>query len=163
MDATIRAVEEQDWPAITAIFNHYVANSLAAYPDEPVSGDIFKEKHLANPTFPFLVAEKDGAVLGFAYLSPFHHASTMKRSATLTYFIHPESTGSGLGKRFLDRLIDAGRALAITNFLAHISSANIGSIRFHARHGFAECGRFLRIGEKSGLEFDMVWMQRIEE
>ena len=163
MDATIRAVEERDWPAVTAVFNFFVTNSLAAYPEELVSGDVFREKHLASPTYPFLVAEIDGEVVGFAYLSPFHHALTMKRSATLTYFIHPKSTGSGLGSRFLDALIDTGRALGLTNFLAHISSANTGSIRFHARHGFTECGRFMKVGEKAGQTFDMVWMQRIEE
>jgi len=162
-EATIRAVTERDWPAITAVFNYFVANSLAAYPEKPVSGDAFKKKHLECPDFPFVVAELGGVVVGFAYLLPFHHASTMKRSAVLTYFIHPESTGEGLGRRFLDLLIDEGRNLGVTNFLAHISSANQGSIRFHARHGFTECGRFLKVGVKAGQTFDMVWMQRIEE
>ena len=44
-------------------------------------------------------------------------------------------------------------------FLAHISSANQASIRFHSRHGFTECGRFREVGEKHGTVFDMVWMQ----
>lgn len=161
MDATIREVEERDWRAVTAIFNFFVTNSLAAYPERPVSGDVFRKKRLENADHPFVVAEIDGEIVGFAYLSPFHHASTMKRSATLTYFIHPESTGRGLGSRFLDLLINQGRDLGIVNFLAHISSANEGSIRFHSRHGFTECGRFLEVGEKTGRIFDMVWMQRI--
>jgi len=42
---------------------------------------------------------------------------------------------------------------------AHISSLNEGSIRFHLRHGFTECGRFRRVGRKRGQDFDMVWMQ----
>lgn len=162
MDGTIREVEERDWPAVTAIFNFFVTNSLAAYPAAPVSDDVFRSKRLENPAYPFVVAEVDDEIVGFAYLSPFHHAATMKRSATLTYFIHPGSTGAGLGSRFLDLLIGEGKNLGVTNFLAHISSANEGSIRFHARHGFAECGRFLEIGEKAGQVFDMVWMQRIE-
>ncbi len=161
MDATIRMVEERDWRALTAVFNHFVTDSFAAYPEEPVSEDFFKKKHLDSPDFPFLVAETDGEVVGFAYLS--HPVPTMKRSASLTYFIHPKSTGAGLGSRFLDLLVTDGRRLGITNFLAHISSANEGSIRFHARHGFTECGRFLKIGEKHGQSFDMVWMQRIED
>ncbi len=162
MNATIRAVEERDWPAIAEVFNHFVINGLAAYPEEPVSGKVFEKRHLESPDLPFVIGEIGGAVVGFAYLSPFHHASTMKRSATLTYFIQPESTGAGLGGRFLDLLIERGKGLGITNFLAHISSANEGSIRFHARHGFTECGRFLKVGEKAGRTFDMVWMQRIE-
>lgn len=162
METTIRAVEERDWPAVTAVFNHFVTETFAAYPDEPVAGDFFKTRHLDSPGFPFLVAESGGEVVGFAYLSQFHPVPTMKRSATLTYFIHPDCTGAGLGSRFLDLLIEEGRHLGITTFLAHISSANEGSIRFHLRHGFSECGRFLKVGEKAGREFDMVWMQRIE-
>ena len=162
MDATIRTVDDRDWDAITAVFNHFVANSFAAYPEDPVSRDFFRKKHLDAANYPFLVAEIEGDVAGFAYLSPFHPVATMKRTATVTYFIHPDHTGKGIGSRFLERLLDEGRRLGITNFVAHISSANEGSIRFHARHGFTECGRFLKIGEKRGRTFDMVWMQRIE-
>lgn len=163
MDPTIRAVEERDWQAVTAVFNHFVTDSFAAYPEQPVSGDFFKKRHLDSPDFPFLVAELNGEVIGFAYLSAFHPVPTMKRSATLTYFIHPDHTGAGLGSTLLDLLLAAGRHLGIRTYLAHISSANEGSIRFHTRHGFTECGRFLKIGEKAGRSFDMVWMQRIED
>lgn len=162
MDATIRSVDQHDWVAVTAIFNHFVANSFAAYPEEPVDEDFFRKKHEAAADYPFLVAVAGGAIVGFAYLSPFHPVATMKTSALLTYFIQPDSTGRGLGGLFLDQLMEAGRRLGVTNFLAHISSANEGSIRFHARHGFTECGRFLNIGTKAGQTFDMVWMQRIE-
>lgn len=162
MEPSIRSVQQRDWQAVAEIFNHFVANSLAAYPEEAVAADFFRSKHLAAPGYPFLVAESHGEIVGFAYLSPFHPVATMRRSATVTYFIHPDFTGHGLGGRFLDQLVDTGRSLGITNFLAHISSANEGSIRFHARHGFTECGRFLKIGEKRGRIFDMVWMQRIE-
>ena len=162
MEVTIRAVEQRDWVGVTAIFNHFVANSFAAYPEEPVEDDFFSKKHSAAPDYPFLVAEAGGAIVGFAYLSPFHPVATMKKSALLAYFIHPDHTGKGLGSLYLDQLMEGGRRLGVTNFLAHISSANEGSIRFHARHGFAECGRFLKVGEKAGRAFDMVWMQRIE-
>jgi len=163
MDTTIRSVDQRDWGAVTAIFNHFVANSLAAYPEEPVAADFFAKKHSAAPDHPFLVADAGGTIIGFAYLQPFHPIPTMKRSGVLTYFIHPDHTGKGLGSLFLEQLMEAGRRLGVTNFIAHISSANEGSIRFHARHGFTECGRFLKVGEKAGQTFDMVWMQRVED
>jgi phosphinothricin acetyltransferase len=49
--------------------------------------------------------------------------------------------------------------MGVDTFLAHISSLNEGSIRFHLRHGFTECGRFRCVGRKRGHDFDMVWMQ----
>ena len=161
MEPRIRPVENSDWTSVTTIFNHFVAGSFAAYPEEPVDEAFFRGRHEAHSEYPFLVAEADDGIVGFAYLSPFHPVSTMRQSATLTYFIHPDHTGGGLGSVFLERLFDAGRTLGITTFLAHISSENLGSIRFHLRHGFTECGRFRSVGVKKGQPFDMVWMQKV--
>jgi phosphinothricin acetyltransferase len=162
MDTRIRSVLDADWKPIAAIFNHFVTDSFAAYPDQPVDESFFRDRHVANPLLPFVVAENRGRVVGFAYLSPFHPASTMRQSASITYFIHPEFTGMGIGTAFLEHLLEAGSALGITNFLAHISSLNTGSIRFHQRHGFTECGRFIDVGRKLDQSFDMVWLQRRE-
>lgn len=156
------ADDATDWPAVAGIFNHYVRNSPAAYPDQPVADDLFAAKRAAAPWLPFLVATVDGATVGFGYLSPFHPAATMRQTAALTYFLAPEWTGRGLGGVLLTELLDAGRAAGIRTFLAHISSLNEGSIRFHRRHGFTECGRFHRVGRKQGRDFDMVWMERLE-
>jgi len=58
------------------------------------------------------------------------------------------------------RLIDEAKGRGITSILAGISSRNDGSIAFHRRLGFRECGRFKAIGRKWGEDFDVVWMQR---
>lgn len=160
MVTRLRAVEERDWESITAIFNHWVTESYAAYPDEPVGEGFFRDRNAAHPEYPFFVADGEAGIVGFAYLSPFHPVPTMRHTANLTYFLHPEHTGHGLGRVFLERLLEAGREIGITNFMAHISSENPGSIRFHLRNGFTECGRFANVGVKKGRSFDMVWMQR---
>jgi L-amino acid N-acyltransferase YncA len=160
MNALIRPVLEPDWEAITAIFNHFVAESFAAYPDQPVDVNFFRDRHGAHPIFPFVVAEIEGEVVGFAYLSPFHPVPTMNQTANPTYFLHPEFTGRGIGATFLEHLLEAGKTLGIINFMAHVSSLNPGSIRFHLVHGFTECGRFINVGVKNGRSFDMVWLQK---
>lgn len=162
MQPSIRPVRDSDWPAVTVIFNHFVLESFAAYPDRPVDEGFLRGRAAAAPDYPFLVAEVEEDVVGFAYLAPFLPVPTLRRSATLTYFIHPEHTGRGLGGQFLEHLLEAGRHLGVVSFLAHISSANEGSIRFHLSHGFAECGRFREVGVKHGRLFDMVWVQRLE-
>jgi phosphinothricin acetyltransferase len=161
VSSRIRPVARGDWRPITTIFNLYVAESFAAYPDQPVGESFFRARHEAHPEYPFVVAVADDAVAGFAYLSPFHPVPTMRRSAVLTYFLHPDHTGQGLGTAFLEHLIETGRGLGIDNFLAHVSSLNPGSIRFHLKHGFTECGRFQAVGAKNGRPFDMVWLQRL--
>jgi phosphinothricin acetyltransferase len=159
MSAAIRPIAPDDWPAVTAIFNHYVRTSPAAYPDEPVGEAFFRDRHQAAPGYPFLVALDGARIVGFGGLSPIHPAATLRRAAQLSYFFAPDFTGQGIGSRVLSALIEAGRRMGVDTFLAHISSLNEGSIRFHLRHGFAECGRFRRVGRKRGEDFDMVWMQ----
>lgn len=160
MKTVIRPVVDTDWDPIVGIFNHFVVESFAAYLAEPVDPSFLRDRQEANPTFPFVVAENENGVVGFAFISPFHSASSMRHTATLTYFLHPETTGQGIGTALLAHLLESGRHLGITNFLAHISSLNSGSIRFHLKHGFIECGRFINVGIKKGTPFDMVWMQK---
>lgn len=160
MNAHIRPVVESDWKPIVAIFNLFVADSFAAYPDQPVEESFFRDRHLAHPDYPFVVAEIQERVVGFAYLSPFRPVSTMRHTAAVTYFLDPDHTGKGIGTMFLEHLLHAGNTLGITNFLAHISSLNPGSVRFHLKHGFTECGRFIDVGVKNGQPFDMVWLQK---
>ncbi|MBW2499543.1 MAG: N-acetyltransferase [Deltaproteobacteria bacterium] len=160
MNARIRPVAATDWGQIADIFNYYVIESLAAYPDQPVSEAFFRDRQGAHPEYPFVVAEAEEGVVGFAYLSPFHPARTMRHTASLTYFLHPQHTGRGIGTELLEHLFDGGKSIGVTNFTAHISSENPGSVRFHQKHGFTECGRFVNVGIKKGRRFDMVWMQR---
>jgi phosphinothricin acetyltransferase len=160
MKINIRPVREADWRAVPGIFNYYVLNSFAAYLDRPVDESFFRTQQAGHPSFPFAVVEAQGRVVGFGRLRPFHPASTMRRTATLSYFLHPEFTGKGIGTALLEYLLQAGAALGVQNFLAHVCSLNTRSIRFHLRHGFRECGRFLNAGVKNGQSFDVVWFQR---
>jgi L-amino acid N-acyltransferase YncA len=104
--------------------------------------------------------DPDGTVAGFGMLRPYNPMPAFRHAAEITCFIRPELTGKGLGTKMLRHLESAGKDQGITTILASISSLNEGSIRFHVRHGFAECGRFVHIGIKNGVVFDTVWMQK---
>lgn len=160
MDFELRPVTAADWPAVAAIFNQYVRGSFAAFPAEPVPEAFLRERHAQIGAYPFLVVEAAGRVVGFGFLGPFHWAPTLCRSGEVTYFLDREHTGSGIGGRLLAELLRRGAALGVRTVLARVSSLNEGSLRFHLRHGFRECGRFREVGEKEGRVFDMVWFQR---
>lgn len=161
MKHIIRNAEENDKEAVTAVFNFFVDNSFAAYPSAHVDGSFYDRLWTVGAGFPFLVVEaNERGVIGFAQLRPYHPADSMKRTGEITYFILPEFTGQGIGVELLARLTTEAKARGIDTLLGSISSLNEGSLRFHLRHGFVECGRFRRIGRKQGRDFDVIWVQK---
>jgi phosphinothricin acetyltransferase len=157
---TLAEMTDEHRKAVIDIFNHYVVNSFAAYPADPVGYEFYDRFLDMTRGYPAVVARVDGeTAVGFAFLHPYRAGSTFRRVAEVTYFIMPEHTGQGIGTTILEHLKLAAREQGIDTLLANISSRNEGSLRFHSKHGFEECGRFRRIGTKLGEDFDVVWMQ----
>ena len=164
MDFTIDPLTKEDGNAIIDIFNHYVENSFAAYPEDPVPYEFFDLFVNMSAGYPFLAA-RDGErnVLGFALLRAHCPVPVFSRTAEITCFIAPEHTGKGMGTALQERLLAGAREKGITSILAGISSLNSASLAFHKKRGFQECGRFQKIGRKWGQDFDVVWMQKMIE
>jgi phosphinothricin acetyltransferase len=162
MDYTIAQVSKEDGDAVIDIFNYYVENSFAAYPENPVPHQFFDLFVNMSAGYPFLVAKDgEGNVLGFALLRPHSPMSVFSRTAEIACFIAPQHVGKGMGKAMQERLLHEAREKGITSILAGISSLNSASLAFHKKQGFQECGRFLKIGRKWGQDFDVVWMQKM--
>lgn len=161
MDYTIRPATPADAPAIVDIFNRFVTESYAAYPSDPVDERFYHRLAAAAGDLPFVVAVDDEqTVVGFAQLRLIHPADTLRHAAEVSYFLAPEHTGKGLGAKLLTFLEARAAEHDITILLASVSSENDLSLNFHRKHGFAECGRFRRVGQKFGKEFDIVWLQK---
>ncbi len=158
MNYTIRKARESDIPDMLNVFNYFAKNSFAAYSDDELDPDFFYQ--LKKCAFIILVLEIENTVVGFAYIKPYLAYRNCQTTGALTYFILPEFTGKGLGSKLMQALLAKTRDYNFKNLLVHISSQNEGSIRFHQKHGFVECGRFSDIGEKFGQSFDVVWMQK---
>ncbi len=157
----IRRVREADRSAVTDIFNHFVENSFAAYPDKKVGPEVFDLLKNMSRAGAFYVAETpDKEVVGFALLRHHQLAEAFKRAGEITYFILPQHERRGIGARFMGTIIIDARAAGVETLLANISSLNEVSLNFHLKHGFKECGRFQRIGKKFGRDFDVIWMQK---
>ncbi|VVB64906.1 Acetyltransferase (GNAT) domain protein [uncultured archaeon] len=162
MDYRLEPVTIEDGDQIIDIFNYYVENSFAAYPESKVSREFFGSFLNLTHGYPFLVAkDMGGKVVGFGSLRPYSPLPTFSRAAEITNFISPEHIGMGIGQHILDSLLDLARRMGIVTVLASISSLNQASLAFHKKNGFVECGRFVGIGRKMGKGFDVVWMQRI--
>lgn len=162
MEYSISPIANEDRESIIDIFNYYVENSFAAYPEDKLPYQAFDMLLQMSNGFPRgCLKDQSGKTVGFGMLRAHNPASTFSRTAEATYFIHPDHTGKGLGKMLLSSLEKGAVEKGITNILANISSLNPNSIQFHQKSGFMECGRFRKVGKKKGREFDTVWMQKM--
>jgi phosphinothricin acetyltransferase len=158
---TFGPISDTDRVPVIDLFNYYIGHSFAAYPEQKVPYEFFTHFLETCRNYPSVVARlPDGTVAGFGLLRAHNPMPAFRHAAEITYFVRPDLTGKGLGSKMLARLEEEGKQQGITTILASISSLNEQSIRFHAGHGFTECGRFKGIGRKKGIVFDTVWMQK---
>lgn len=162
MEFTVVPLSEEDREPVIDIFNYYVENSFAAFLEQKLPYEAFGMLVNLSQGFPAgAIRDPSGRTVGFGLLR-FHNAMpAFSRTAEATYFIHPDYTGRGLGTLLLEFLTQIAAAQGVTNILASISSLNPGSIQFHKKNGFRQCGRFKKVGEKKGRRFDTVWMQKM--
>jgi L-amino acid N-acyltransferase YncA len=162
MEYSINPIETEDREPIIDIFNYYIANSFAAFPESKLPYQAFDFLLQMSKGYPSgTIKDEKGKVIGFGLLHTYNSIPTFAQTAEITYFLHHEHTRTGLGKKLLDFLEREGRDRSITTILANISSLNRGSINFHRNNGFIECGRFMKVGKKNGQLFDTVWMQKM--
>ena len=161
MEITISPIANEDRKPIIDIFNYYIANSFAAYPESEVpyeAFDFFLQMFQGYPTG--TVKNKKGGIIGFGFLHAHNPIPTFSETAEVTYFISQEYTDKGIGKNLLHYFEEEAKKKGIKNILANISSLNPRSIDFHKKNGFTECGCFRNVGKKKGKVFDTIWMQK---
>lgn len=152
---------EKHRKAVIDIFNHYIENTTWAYRRDRLTYeqfDLFLEE--GNFLCGFAVVDENGGIVGFCHLKPFRDISTFDQTAEVTYFLRPESTQRGFGTLILDRLTFEAKKRDKKHLLASVSGENSASLKFHAKLGFVECGRFRAIGSKFQRDFDVVYLQR---
>jgi L-amino acid N-acyltransferase YncA len=110
---------------------------------------------------PWLVAEQDSRVLGYAYANHFRPRPAYRFSVEDSVYLLPEAQGRGIGRVLLAELLARCQAAGARQMLAVIGdSANPGSIGVHRSLGFEACGTLHSVGWKFGRWLDVVLMQR---
>jgi phosphinothricin acetyltransferase len=163
MPVLIRAATPADLPAITAIYEHAVRHGTATFEIEPPDGAEMKRRMeaLLAGGFPYLVAEDDGAVAGYAYAGPYRARIAYRFTVEDSIYLAPERQRRGIGAQLLAALIAQSEKRGFRQMIAVIGdSANAGSIAVHERAGFAMTGTLRAVGFKFGRWLDTVLMQR---
>lgn len=159
----IRASSDADVAAITAIYTHHVLHGTGTFEIDPPSAQDMAARRadVLSKGLPYLVAEEDGRVLGFAYCNWFKPRPAYRFSAEDSIYVADEARGKGLGRLLLDALIARAEAAGVRKLLAVIGdSANAGSIGVHRAAGFTEVGVMRSVGWKFGAWRDIVLMEK---
>ena len=159
----IRDSRDDDLPAIQAIYAHHVLHGTGSFELDPPSLEDMRARRddVLRNGFPWLVAEMDGTVVGYAYANFFRTRPAYRSTVENSIYILDAQRGQGLGRPLLEALMTRCEALGCRQLLAVIGdSANTGSIALHARCGFRFAGTLRSTGWKFGRWLDTVLMQR---
>lgn len=159
----IRDATEADMPAIQAIYAHHVLTGLASFEQTPPSAAELKARWAGALAagLPYLAAEADGRVVGFAYASGYRPRPAYRHTVENSVYVAPGLEGRGIGGALLDELIRRCESGPWRQMIAVIGDrGNAGSIALHERLGFRMVGRLEAVGFKLGRWVDTVLMQR---
>ncbi|MFD5462078.1 GNAT family N-acetyltransferase [Kitasatospora sp. NPDC127059] len=163
MESVIRPAAPADLGAVASIYTHYVRHTVVTFDETSPSPATWQQRldDLTAQGLPFLVAEVDGEVAGYAYAAPWRPKPAYRHTAENSIYLAPTHTGRGLGTALLEALLDACTKTRIRQLIAVIAdSGSDASGALHRRYGFTDAGRLTAVGHKHGRWIDTVLMQR---
>lgn len=153
----IRFATFADASTVAAIYAHYVhRTSITFVAEAPTAADFVSR--ISDPRYPFLVAEHNGRVVGFAYASMFRTKAAYRWDVEFSIYLAPGIEGQGIGTRLMEELLAAVEKQGYLNAYSCITMPNDRSVNLHKKFGFEELGRFPRSGYKMGQWHDVIWM-----
>ena len=162
---SIRPSRDDDVPAMLAIYRYHIGRGigeLGDYEVEEMHPEDLKRrrKNMRTRRLPHLVAERGGAVAGYAYAVPFRKRPAYRYAVKHSIYVHHECLHAGIGRMLLLALIDACAAAGYRQMIGYIDGANDPSLHLHETCGFQRVGLLPAIGYKFGHWTDSIMVQR---
>jgi L-amino acid N-acyltransferase YncA len=160
----IRPATLEDAEAVAAIYDHYVVHTSASFEEEPVAARVMAERmtKVLHADLPWLVAEDDGAVVGYAYATGWRERRAYRFSVECTVYVAAESHGRGVGATLYGDLFPALRGAGFHTVLAVVTLPNVASVRLHERFGLRKVAHLSEVGFKFGRWHDVgIWQSAL--
>ncbi|MBV8356070.1 MAG: N-acetyltransferase [Candidatus Eremiobacteraeota bacterium] len=159
---TIRRAQERDLETIRRIYNEGIEDRVATLDEEPKSeADIAEWWARHQDRHAVLVAERDGAVVGWAALNPYHHRCAYAGVADLSIYVAREARGTGVGTLLLRALEEPARSSDFYKIVLFTFPFNEAGQRLYKRLGYREVGVFKEQGRLDGRPVDVVAMEKL--
>jgi phosphinothricin acetyltransferase len=158
----IRPALPTDAPAIAAIYNHYVDRTPVTFEEAPVAAaEMANRMTEVLAMLPWLVFERDGRVVGYAYASRWRTRSAYRFAVESTIYLEAASTGMGIGAQLYGRLLAELQERSIHTVIGGITLPNAASVALHESLGFKKVAHFEQVGWKFERWLDVGYWQRI--
>ena len=167
-EITIRTASVSDAPVILDIYGYYVANTAISMEyDVPSLEEFEKRVESTLENYPYLVAEQDGKIIGYAYAGKFHPRAAFYRSAEVSIYIHKDAVKCGLGRRLYEEIEERLAEQGILNVYASIAYTDVedeyltnNSTQFHEHMGYKKVAQFNNCCIKFGRWYHLIWMEK---
>jgi L-amino acid N-acyltransferase YncA len=157
----IRPAQSADAPALTAIYEPYVVETPISLETDPPTVEAMVERIAAGADLhPWLVAEDEGRILGYAYASRFRPRPGYRFTVETSVYVAPDRQRRGIARALYAPLIETLIAQGFTQAIAAITLPNAASVALHEVCGFRKCGVYGQVGWKLGLWWDVGLWQR---
>jgi phosphinothricin acetyltransferase len=160
---TVRNADLDDLVAIQVIYAFHVSNGLGSFEETvPDLAEMTRRwRDISSREYPYLVAEREGRIVGYAYAGAFRPRSAYRHTVEDSIYIAQDAQRLGVGRLLLTELIERCTAQGFRQMVAVIGdSGNTGSINLHLALGFRHAGVLTACGFKFGRWVDTVLMQR---
>jgi len=153
---SIRALRPEDWPTVRAIYEEGIRDGNATFETETPSWERWDAAH----SEPRLVAERDGAVVGWAAVSPVSDRCCYQGVGDVSVYVAEAARGAGVGRVLLEAIVERSEQAGFWTLNAGVFPENDPSLRLHKACGFREVGVRERLGELHGVWRDVVLLER---
>ena len=161
-DTEIRCAKLADAPLVQAIYAPFVASSAISFEEVPPSTEEMARRIAEGlEAYAYLVAERRGKILGFAYAGRHRTRSAYRWSVDVSVYVAVDEQRSGIGRALYQALLSRLEAQGFHAAFAGIALPNPASIALHQALGFEPVGVYREVGFKLGRWHDVGWWQRL--
>jgi len=158
----LRAAQPTDAAAIAALYNHYILHTTITFEMAAVTEvEIVGRLAAVQPALPWLVAERDGALVGYAYASPWRTRAAYRQSVETTVYVDRNHGRGGIGSALYAALIAELRSRSMHALIGGIALPNAASVALHEKFGFRKVAHFEQVGRKFDRWLDVGYWELI--
>jgi phosphinothricin acetyltransferase len=152
----MRPVTVDDAEAICGIYNPYIRDSAITFEEDPVSpGEMEGRIRGVTASYPWLVHEEGGEVVGYAYINQWKARAAYRFSSEISIYIKGSCRRRGIGSGLLGSLLEEVRKTSLHSIVAGVTLPNEASVGLHEKFGFKKIAQFNEIGFKLGKWLDV--------